>query len=52
MLLDVILEVFAECVESSSQTKFEAQSLLQQLQTKQFRFLLVTFGKLLKLNEG
>ena len=39
MLLDVILEVFAEC--AIGQTKVEAQSLLQQLQTKQLRFLLV-----------
>lgn len=30
MLLDVILEVLAECAESSGQTKVEAQSLLQQ----------------------
>ena len=47
MLLNVKLEVFAQCVESTGQTKVEAQSLLQQIQTKRFIFLhLVTFGKL------
>ncbi|XP_034033315.1 zinc finger MYM-type protein 1-like [Thalassophryne amazonica] len=45
-LFDVILEVLAECAESSGQTKVDAQSLLQQIQTKKFLFLLVTFGKL------
>uniref|UniRef100_A0A667Y2X2 TTF-type domain-containing protein n=1 Tax=Myripristis murdjan TaxID=586833 RepID=A0A667Y2X2_9TELE len=45
-LLDVILETLSECAEGSGQTKVEAQSLLQQIQTKKFIFLLVTFGKL------
>ena len=38
--------MLAEYAESSGQTKLEAQSLLQQIQTKKFIFLLVTFGKL------
>ncbi len=45
-LLDVILETFAAYSETSSGlTKLEADSLLQQRQTKKFLFLLATFGK-------
>uniref|UniRef100_A0A3B3R0H2 DUF4371 domain-containing protein n=1 Tax=Paramormyrops kingsleyae TaxID=1676925 RepID=A0A3B3R0H2_9TELE len=50
-LLDVILEVLAEYAESSGQSKVEAQSLLQQIQTKKFLFLLVTFGKLFQTSD-
>ncbi len=49
-LLDVILETFAEYSESSGGlAKLEADSLLQQMQTKKFLFLLVTSGKLLEI---
>lgn len=51
-LLDVILEVLEEYAETGSgQTKLEAQSLLQQMQTKKFIFLLVTFGKLFETSD-
>uniref|UniRef100_A0A8C1TUJ4 HAT C-terminal dimerisation domain-containing protein n=1 Tax=Cyprinus carpio TaxID=7962 RepID=A0A8C1TUJ4_CYPCA len=50
-LLNVILEVLAEYAESSGQSKVEAQSLLQQIQTKKFLFLLVTFGKLFQTSD-
>uniref|UniRef100_A0A8C9YWK2 TTF-type domain-containing protein n=1 Tax=Sander lucioperca TaxID=283035 RepID=A0A8C9YWK2_SANLU len=50
-LLDVILEVLAEYAESSGQSKVEAQSLLQQIQTKKLLFLLVTFGKLFQTSD-
>lgn len=50
-LLDVILEVLAEYSESSGQTQAEAQSLLLQIQTKKFVFLLVTFGKLFQTSD-
>ena len=46
-LLDVLLEHLAECLdESDRRTSQEADSLLQQIQTKKFIFLLVAFGKL------
>ncbi|KAL7381111.1 hypothetical protein ABVT39_000625 [Epinephelus coioides] len=45
-LLDVLLEALAECAEGSGQTKTEAEQLLQQMQTKKFIFMLVTFCKL------
>ena len=45
-LLDVLLEHLAECLDESGQTRQEADSLLQQIQTKKFIFLLVAFGKL------
>lgn len=51
-LLDAILETFAEYSETSSGlTKLEADSLLQQMQTKKFLFLLVTFGKLFEMSD-
>lgn len=45
-LLDVLLEALAECTEGSGQTRIEAEQLLQQMQTKKFIFMLVTFCKL------
>ncbi len=50
-LLDVILEMLAQCSEKNGETKFEADSLLHQVQTKKFLFLLVTFGKLFETTE-
>lgn len=45
-LLDVLLEAQAEYAETSGQTKMDAEQLLQQIQTKKFLFMLVTFCKL------
>ncbi len=50
-LLDVILEMLAQCSEKNGETKFEADSLLHQVQTKKFLFLLVTFGKIFETTE-
>lgn len=51
-LLDVILETLAEYSETNSgQTKLEAESLLQQMQTKKFQFLLVTFGNIFEMSD-
>lgn len=51
VLLDVILETLAQFSETSGHTKVEAESLLQQIQTKKFLFLLVTFGKLFESSD-
>lgn len=50
-LLDVILETLAEFSEESGQTKTDAENLLQQIQTKKFIFLLVTFAKLFDVSD-
>ncbi len=51
-LLDAILETFAEYSETSSGlTKLEADSFLQQMQTKKFLFLLVTFGNIFERSD-
>lgn len=51
-LLDAILETLAECSDSNSgPTKLHAESLLQQIQTKKFLFLLVTFGMLFDVSD-
>lgn len=45
-LLDVLLEALAGFSETSGQSKIEADQLLQQVQTKKFVFMLLTFCKL------
>lgn len=50
-LYDVILETLSEFAEGSGQTKIDAESLLQQIQTKRFIFLLVAFSKLFSASE-
>ncbi len=50
-LLDVILEMLAQCSEKNGETKVEADYLLHQVQTKKFLFLLVTFGKIFETTE-
>lgn len=45
-LLDALQETLAEYAESSGQTKIDTEQLLQQIQTKKFLFMLVTFCKL------
>lgn len=45
-LLDALKETLAEYAESSGQTKIDTEQLLQQIQTKKFLFMLVTFCKL------
>ncbi len=47
-LLDAILEM---CSEKNGETKLEADSLLHQVQTKKFLFLLVTFGMIFETTE-
>ncbi len=53
-LLYVILEMLAQFSEKNGKTKFEADSLLHQVQRKKFLFLLVMFGflKLPNLQPG
>lgn len=50
-LLGPILETLATFSESSGQTKIEADSLLHQMQTKKFLFLLVTFNQLFEVSD-
>lgn len=50
-LYDVILETLSEFAEGSGQTRIHAESLLQQLQTKRFIFLLVAFSKLFSASD-
>ncbi|KAK7163906.1 hypothetical protein R3I94_002577 [Phoxinus phoxinus] len=50
-LLGPILETLATFSESSGQTKLEADSLLHQMQTKKFLFLLVTFNQLFEVSD-
>lgn len=51
ILLDVILEMLAQCSEKTGETKLEADTLLRQIQTKMFLFLLVTFRKFVDTTE-
>lgn len=51
MLLGPILENLATFSESSGQTKIEADSLLHQMQTKKFLFLLVAFNQLFEVSD-
>ena len=46
ILYDVIVEVLAQYAEEGGQSEIEAQSLLQQIRTKKFIFLLVLFKQL------
>lgn len=48
---DAILETLSEFAESGGQTGLEAQSLLQQVQTKKFTFLLVASCTLSEVSE-
>lgn len=50
-LFDVILETLTEFAERGGQAGLEAQSLLQQVQTKKFTFLLVASRKLSEASE-
>uniref|UniRef100_A0A3B4X175 TTF-type domain-containing protein n=1 Tax=Seriola lalandi dorsalis TaxID=1841481 RepID=A0A3B4X175_SERLL len=50
-LLGPILEALATFSESSGQTKIEADSLLHQMQTKKFLFLLITFNQLFEVSD-
>ena len=50
-LYDVILETLSELAEGSGQTEIDTESLLQQLQTIRFIFLLVTFSKLFSASD-
>uniref|UniRef100_A0A3B4VA62 TTF-type domain-containing protein n=1 Tax=Seriola dumerili TaxID=41447 RepID=A0A3B4VA62_SERDU len=50
-LLGPILETLATFSESSGQTKIEADSLLHQMQTKKFLFLLITFNQLFEVSD-
>lgn len=50
-LFDVVLEMLMEFAESGGQAGLEAQSLLQQVQTKKFTFLLVASCTLLEVSE-
>uniref|UniRef100_A0A673LF96 TTF-type domain-containing protein n=1 Tax=Sinocyclocheilus rhinocerous TaxID=307959 RepID=A0A673LF96_9TELE len=50
-LLGPILETLAEFSESSGHSKLEADSLLHQMQTEKFLFLLVTFNKLFEMSD-
>ena len=45
-MYDVIVEVLAQYAEEGGQSEIEAQSLLQQIRTKKFIFLLVLFKQL------
>lgn len=51
-LFDVVLETLAEFAESGGQAGLEAQSLLQQVQTKKFTFLLVASCKLSEVSDA
>lgn len=50
-LFDVVLEMLAEFAECGGQAGLEAQSLLQQVQTKKFTFLLVASCKLFEVSD-
>ena len=53
ILLDAILETLAEySVSKCASTKLHAESLLLQMQTKKFLFLLVAFGKLFDVSDA
>lgn len=49
-LFDVILEILTEFAEGGGQAGLEAQSLLQQVQTKKFAFFLVASCKLFEVS--
>lgn len=51
-LLDGVLKVLSEYSDSANgQTRLEAQSLVHQIETKKFVFLLVTFAKLFDISD-